>query len=54
MECKLKLYNYQTKKTFTKTFVCEFDCEKFKRKLRYSGRLFIVPDRNEENYEKFN
>ena len=35
----LILLDKKTNKTFTKYFKCEFDKEKFKRKLRYSKNL---------------
>lgn len=37
----LKLYDIKTNKFFTKYFDCEWDKEKFKRKLKYSKRLYI-------------
>lgn len=40
----LVLFNRETKKQFTKYFETEFEMDKFKRKLHYSKRLFIVED----------
>lgn len=40
----LVLFNRETKKQFTKYFETEFDMDKFKRKLHYSKRLFVVED----------
>lgn len=37
----LKLYDITTGKTFTKYFDCEFDKQKFKRKLKFSKKIFI-------------
>ena len=34
----------KTFKAFTKYFDCEYDMDKFKRKLYYSKRLFVVED----------
>lgn len=38
----LILLDKETNKTFTKYFKCEFDKEKFKRKLRYSKKLTVM------------
>lgn len=40
----LVLYNRETKKQFTKYFDTEFEMDKFKRKLNYSKKLFIIED----------
>ena len=37
----LKLYDITTGTTFTKYFDCEFDKQKFKRKLKFSKKIFI-------------
>lgn len=37
----LKLYDITTDKTFVKYFECEYDKQKFKRKLKFSKKLFI-------------
>lgn len=37
----LVLYDITTGKKFTKYFDCEWNKQKFKRKLRYSKKLFI-------------
>ena len=42
----LVLLDKTTNKEFTKYFKCEFDKEKFKRKLMYSKKLIII----DENY----
>ena len=42
----LVLLDKVTNKEFTKYFKCEFDKEKFKRKLTYSKKLIII----DENY----
>lgn len=44
MKLYLVLFNRETKKQFTKYFETEFDMDKFKRKLHYSKRLFVVED----------
>ena len=44
MKLYLVLFNRETKKQFTKYFKCEYDMDKFKRKLHYSKRLFVVED----------
>lgn len=43
----LELYDITTNKTFIKHFDCEFDKQKFKRKLRYSKKLFIRGENHE-------
>lgn len=40
----LVLYNRETKKQFTKYFETEFKMDKFKRKLKYSKKLFVIED----------
>lgn len=40
----LVLFNRETKKQFTKYFETEFAMDKFKRKLYFSKRLFVVED----------
>ena len=40
----LVLYNRETKKQFTKYFDTEYDMDKFKNKLRFSKRLFVIED----------
>lgn len=40
----LVLFNRETKKQFTKYFETEFEMDKFKRKLYFSKRLFVVED----------
>lgn len=38
----LNLFDKTTHKTFTKQFGCEFDRDKFVRKLRYSKKLIVI------------
>lgn len=44
MKIFLVLYSRETKKQFTKYFETEFEKDKFKRKLKYSKRVFVVED----------
>ena len=44
----LKLFDKSKKKTFIKYFDCEFDRDKFSRKLKYSKKLIIVGGKNYE------
>lgn len=44
MTLYLVLYNRENKKQFTKYFETEFEMDKFKRKLKYSKRLFVIED----------
>ena len=44
MKLYLVLFNRERKKQFTKYFECEYDMDKFKRKLYYSKRIFVVED----------
>lgn len=55
MELYLILYDKETKKQFKKNFRCEFDMDKFIRKLQYSNKLDIIKDSREEflYYEKW-
>ena len=46
----LVLYNRETKKQFTKYFETEFEMDKFKRKLNYSKKLFIIEDSRDTYY----
>ena len=41
---KVLLLNLENGKTFDKNFKCEFDKDKFIRKLRYSKKLKLVKD----------
>lgn len=45
----LVIFDKTTNKEFTKYFKCEFDKEKFKRKLNYSKKLVII----DENYTEY-
>jgi len=38
----LELYDLSTNKIFKKYFECEFDRDKFERKLRYSKKLRVI------------
>jgi len=40
----LVLYNRETKKQFIRYFTTEFEKDKFKRKLKFSKRIFVVED----------
>lgn len=39
-----------TNKEFTKYFRCEFDKEKFKRKLKFSKKLVIIDENDTEEF----
>lgn len=45
----LVLLDKITNKEFTKYFKCEFDKEKFKRKLLYSKKLIIISENDTDN-----
>ena len=40
----LVLMNRETKKQFTKYFDCEFEMDKFKRKLKYLKKIYVIED----------
>lgn len=44
MKIYLVLYNKETNKQFLKYFDTEFEKDKFKRKLKYSNKIFVVED----------
>lgn len=46
----LILYNRENKKRFCKYFESEFEKDKFKRKLKYSNKIFVVEDSTEIHY----
>ena len=46
----LVLYNYDTKKKFIKYFNNEYEMDKFKNKLYYSKKLFIIEDSRDIYY----
>lgn len=50
MELYLILYNSETNTQFKKYFKCEYDMDKFKRKLTYSFKLFVIKDSREDYY----
>lgn len=43
----LLLFDITTRKEFFKYFETEFEMDKFKRKLKYSKKLFIIEDSRE-------
>lgn len=47
-ELYLILYDTKTNKQFKKTFSCEWNMDKFIRKLHYSEKLYIIKDSREE------
>lgn len=51
MKLYLVLYNNINGKTFKKYFSCEFEMDKFIRKLKYSNKLQIVKDSREDIYD---
>ena len=55
MNLYLVLFDTSTEKQFKKYFRCEFDMDKFIRKLHYSKKLVIIKDSREEflYYEKW-
>ena len=50
MTLYLVLYSRETKKQFTKYFKTEYDMDKFKNKLRFSKRLFVIEDSRDIYY----
>lgn len=46
----LVLYNIETNRRFVKYFDCEYDKDKFKRKVKFSKRIFIIEDSTDINY----
>lgn len=46
-ELYLILYDVTTGKEFKKTFLSEWNMDKFKRKLHYSTKLYIIKDSRE-------
>lgn len=46
-ELYLILYDTTTNKEFKKTFSCEWNMDKFIRKLHYSRKLYIIKDSRE-------
>ena len=51
MKIFLVLYNKETKNQFTKYFDTEFAKDKFKRKLKYSNKIFVVEDSTDIYYK---
>lgn len=49
IELYLILYDVTTKKQFRKDFKCEYDMDKFKRKLNYSKKIYVIKD-SRDNY----
>lgn len=54
MEMYLKLYSFKYKKTWIKKFTCEFDMDKFKRKLKYIKDIVVLEDSRELYYPDYN
>ena len=46
----LVLYNIETGRSFTKYFECEYDKDKFKRKIKFSKKIFVIEDSTDINY----
>lgn len=46
----LLLQLVETGKQFIKYFECEYDMDKFKRKLRYSSKIMLVEDSRDIYY----
>lgn len=53
MKLYLVLYDSVNNKEFTKYFTSEFEMDKFKRKLTYSFKLFVIKDSREEYLEDY-
>lgn len=50
MKLYLILYDSVQNKEFTKYFNSEYEMDKFKRKLTYSFKLFVIKDSREDYY----
>ena len=48
MKLYLVLFDRTTNKTFKKYFNCEFEMDKFIRKLEYSSKLQVVKDSRDD------
>lgn len=48
MDLYLILYDVTTNREFKKIFNCEYDMDKFIRKLHYSRKLYIIKDSRKE------
>ena len=46
----LVLFDRETNKEFKKYFKCEFEKEKFKRKLKFSKKLVIIDENDNEEF----
>lgn len=46
----LVLYNRETKQKWIKYFDTEFEKDKFKRKLRFSNKIFVIEDSSDIYY----
>lgn len=43
-----------TFKEWKKYFMCEYDMDKFKRKLKYSNKVYVIQDSRELYYPDYN
>lgn len=50
MKIYLVLYNREIKKRWIKYFDTEFEKDKFKRKLRFSNKVFVIEDSSDIYY----
>lgn len=50
MELYLILYDSEKNVQFKKHFTSEYEMDKFKRKLTYSFKLFVIKDSREDYY----
>lgn len=50
MTLYLVLYDKEIKMFFTKYFQTEHDMDKFKNKLKYSKKLFVIEDSRDNYY----
>lgn len=54
MEMYLILYEYKSKRTWKKTFKCEYDMDKFIEKLKYVPNVSIIEDSRAIYYPDYN
>ena len=54
MELYLILFNWKYKKTCKKYFSCEFDMDKFIRKIKYVSDISIIEDSREIYFPDYN
>lgn len=50
MKLYLVLYDSVNNREFTKYFKSEYEMDKFKRKLAYSSKLFVIKDSRDNYY----